>query len=96
MLAIGMSMMLRPRVLLLDEPSIGLSPSLVPKLMAAIKDINLKYNASVMIVEQNARQVLKIAQRVYVMKVGKITDMDKPEKFSSREELKKVYLSDLQ
>ena len=96
MLAIGMSMMLRPRVLLLDEPSIGLSPSLVPKLMAAIQDINLKYNTSVMIVEQNARQVLKIAQRVYVMKVGKITDMDKPEKFSSREELKKVYLSDLQ
>jgi ABC-type branched-subunit amino acid transport system ATPase component len=46
-------------------------------------------------VEQNALQALKISDRVYVMKVGKITDVDKPEKFSSKEELRKVYLSEV-
>jgi branched-chain amino acid transport system ATP-binding protein len=95
MLVIGMSMMLTPRLLLLDEPSIGLAPALVPKLMEAIKNINQNFGTSVLIVEQNARQVLKISERVYVMKVGRITDMDKPEKFSSKEELRKVYLSEV-
>jgi branched-chain amino acid transport system ATP-binding protein len=95
MLVIGMSMMLTPRLLLLDEPSIGLAPALVPKLMQAIKNINQNFGTSVLIVEQNARQVLKISERVYVMKVGRITDMDKPEKFSSKEELRKVYLSEV-
>ena len=96
MLAIGMSMMLTPRLLLLDEPSIGLAPPLVPKLMEAIRDINHNFGTSVLIVEQNARQALKISDRVYVMKVGRITDMDTPEKFLSREELRKVYLSETQ
>jgi branched-chain amino acid transport system ATP-binding protein len=95
MLAMGMSMMLTPRVLLLDEPSIGLAPALVPKLMEAIKNINRNFGTSVLIVEQNARQVLKISDRVYVMKVGRITDVDKPEKFLSRDELRKVYLSEV-
>jgi branched-chain amino acid transport system ATP-binding protein len=96
MLAIGMSMMLTPRLLLLDEPSIGLAPALVPKLMGAIRDINQNFGTSVLIVEQNARQALKISGRVYVMKVGRIADMDTPEKFLSREELRKVYLSETQ
>ena len=96
MLAMGMSMMLTPRLLLLDEPSIGLAPALVPKLMEAIKNINQNFGTSVLIVEQNARQALKISDRVYVMKVGRITDMDTPEKFLSREELRKVYLSETQ
>jgi len=96
MLAIGMSMMLTPRLLLLDEPSIGLAPALVPKLMEAIENINQNFGTSVLIVEQNARQALKISDRVYVMKVGRITDMDTPEKFLSREELRKVYLSETQ
>jgi branched-chain amino acid transport system ATP-binding protein len=94
MLSIGMSMMLTPRLLLLDEPSIGLSPTLVPKLMEAIKNINQNLGTSVLIVEQNARQALNISNRVYVMKVGTITDTDKPEKFQSKEELRKVYLSE--
>lgn len=96
MLAIGMSMMLTPRLLLLDEPSIGLAPALVPKLMEAIENINQNFGTSVLIVEQNARQALKISDRVYVMKVGRITDMDTPEKWLSREELRKVYLSETQ
>jgi branched-chain amino acid transport system ATP-binding protein len=95
MLSIGMSMMLTPRILLLDEPSIGLSPMLVPKLMEAIRDISVSLESSVLIVEQNARQVLKISDRVYVMKVGRITDSDRPEKFQSKEEMRKVYLSDV-
>jgi branched-chain amino acid transport system ATP-binding protein len=78
----------------LDEPSIGLSPSMVPKVMEAVENINRNYGTSVLIVEQNARQALKISKRVYVMKVGKITDEDKPEKFLSQEELRKVYLSE--
>jgi len=94
MLSIGMSMMLTPRILLLDEPSIGLSPSMVPKVMETIKNINVNFGASILIVEQNARQTLKISDRVYVMKVGRIRDEDKPEKFSSNEELRRVYLSE--
>lgn len=96
MLAMGMSMMLTPRLLLLDEPSIGLAPALVPKLMEAIKNINQNFGTSVLIVEQNAHQALKISHRVNVMKVGRITDTDTPEKFMSREELRKVYLSETQ
>ena len=96
MLAMGMSMMLTPRLLLLDEPSIGLAPALVPKLMEAIENINQNFGTSVLIVEQNAHQALKISHRVYVMKVGRITDADTPEKFLSREELRKVYLSETQ
>ena len=96
MLAMGMSMMLTPRLLLLDEPSIGLAPALVPKLMEAIENINQNFGTSVLIVEQNAHQALKISHRVYVMKVGRITDADTPEKFLSREELRRVYLSETQ
>jgi len=95
MLAIGLPMMLSPKCLLLDEPSIGLAPALVPKLMEMVKRISEDYGTLVLIVEQNAVQVLKISDRVYVMKVGKITDMDKPEKFSSKKELRKVYLSEV-
>jgi len=95
MLAIGMSMMLTPRILLLDEPSIGLAPVLVPRVMEAVKNINQNFGTSVLIVEQNARQVLRISDRVYVMKVGRISDTDKPEKFSSKEELRKVYLTEV-
>jgi branched-chain amino acid transport system ATP-binding protein len=94
MLSIGMSMMLTPRILLLDEPSIGLSPSLVPKVMEAVENINQNFGTSVLIVEQNARQALKISNRVYVMKVGRITDADKPYKFLSDDELRRVYLSE--
>lgn len=95
MLSIGMSMMLTPRILLLDEPSIGLSPSMVPKVMEAVENINHNFGTSVLIVEQNARQALKISNRVYVMKVGRITDEDRPEKFLSKEELRRVYLSEI-
>ncbi len=95
MLAIGLPMMLSPKCLLLDEPSIGLAPALVPKLMEMVKRISEDYGTLVLIVEQNAVQVLKISDRVYVMKVGKITDMAKPEKFSSKKELRKVYLSEV-
>jgi len=63
--------------------------------MEMVKRISEDYGTLVLIVEQNAVQVLKISDRVYVMKVGKITDMDKPEKFSSKKELRKVYLSEV-
>jgi branched-chain amino acid transport system ATP-binding protein len=63
--------------------------------MEAIKNINQDFGTSVLIVEQNAHQVLKISDRVYVMKVGRITDVDKPEKFLSKDELRKVYLSEV-
>jgi len=92
MLAIGMALLLTPKLMLLDEPSVGLAPFLVPKLMENIKGISQRFGTSILIVEQNARQALKIGNRVYVMRVGKITDMDKVEKFFSKEELRKVYL----
>jgi len=96
MMAIGMAMILTPEILLLDEPSIGLAPLVVPKLMKTIKTISQEYGTSVLIVEQNAPQVLTISDRVYVMKVGRVIDVGLPEKYSSREILREIFLSSVQ
>ena len=93
MLALGMAMMLRPSLLLLDEPSTGLAPHLVKKVMQNIREINREHRTSVLIVEQNARQVLDIASRVYVMKVGRVVSEETPERLAGREELRKVFLA---
>ena len=72
MLAIGMALMQKPRLLLLDEPSIGLAPFLVQQVMESVVRIRDTFKTSVLIVEQNVRQVLRISERVFVMKLGKI------------------------
>ena len=73
MLAIGRAMMARPRVLLLDEPSLGIAPKLVNQIFASIKNINKQKKVTVFLVEQNAKKALELADRGYVLVNGKIS-----------------------
>jgi branched-chain amino acid transport system ATP-binding protein len=75
MLAIGRALMSRPQLLLLDEPSLGLSPILVQTIFGVIRDINAR-GTTVLLIEQNATQALAIANRGYVLEVGKIVQTD--------------------
>jgi branched-chain amino acid transport system ATP-binding protein len=70
MLAIGMAMMTQPRMLVLDEPSIGLAPQLVERVMASIRAINEKYQTSILMVEQNLKHCLRTASRAIVLNRG--------------------------
>ncbi|MFL5270467.1 MAG: ABC transporter ATP-binding protein [Anaeromyxobacteraceae bacterium] len=72
MLAIGRALMAKPRLLLLDEPSLGLAPLIVKAIFQIIREINQKTGVTVLLVEQNARAALKLAHRGYVMEVGRI------------------------
>jgi branched-chain amino acid transport system ATP-binding protein len=72
MLAIGRALMAKPRVLLLDEPSLGLAPLLVKSIFRTLRTINEEAGVTVVLVEQNARAALKLAHRAYVMEVGRI------------------------
>lgn len=91
MLAIGRSMMLRPKLLLLDEPSLGLSPNYVDIVFEKIKEIN-EAGATILIVEQNARMALEYADRGYVFEIGKIALEDKARNLLDNDEVKKSYL----
>ena len=73
MLAIGRAMMARPRMLLLDEPSLGIAPKLVNQIFLAIKNINKEKKVTVFLVEQNAKKALELADRGYVLVNGKIS-----------------------
>ena len=73
MLAIARALMSRPRLLLLDEPSLGLAPLIVKQIFEAIKELNRSQGLTVFLVEQNANQALKIAHRAYVLETGNIT-----------------------
>jgi branched-chain amino acid transport system ATP-binding protein len=72
MLAIGRALMSRPKLLLLDEPSLGLAPMLVKQVFAAIKEINARQGVTVLLVEQNAHHALKLAHRAYVLANGAV------------------------
>jgi branched-chain amino acid transport system ATP-binding protein len=72
MLAVGRALMGRPKLLLLDEPSLGLAPLVVAKIFDVIRQLNTE-GMSVLLVEQNARMALKLAQRGYVMETGAIS-----------------------
>ena len=91
MLAIGRSMMNRPRLLLLDEPSLGLAPLIVTKIMETIRDINRK-GVTVFLSEQNARMALEISTRGYVMENGRIVLEGKADELAGNEEVKKAYI----
>jgi branched-chain amino acid transport system ATP-binding protein len=91
MLAIGRALMSRPRLLLMDEPSIGLSPIMVNEIASIIKTLN-KQGISVLIVEQNAAIALRLADRGYVMETGKIVLGAKRDELLNDERVKKAYL----
>jgi branched-chain amino acid transport system ATP-binding protein len=73
MLALGRALMGRPRLLLLDEPSLGLAPLIVTQIFAIIAEINREQGVTVLLVEQNAYHALKLADRAYVLTNGRIT-----------------------
>ena len=72
MLAIGMGLMLEPKLFMLDEPSVGLSPLMVQNVIQAIKEINRRLGSGILLVEQNIQEALTVASRAYIMKSGQI------------------------
>jgi branched-chain amino acid transport system ATP-binding protein len=72
MLAIGMALMLRPKLLLLDEPSLGLAPALVQRVIDSVLEINRRLGTPVLLVEQNVKQALRFSTRCYVLKLGQV------------------------
>lgn len=91
MLAMGRALMSRPRLLLLDEPSMGLAPLLIKEIFAIIQDIN-KTGTTVLLVEQNANMALSIAHRAYVLETGRITLSGDAKKLAASDEVRKAYL----
>ena len=92
MLAIGRALMARPKLLLLDEPSLGLAPIIVKQIFAAIKKLNVEEGLTVLLVEQNAFNALKLAHRAYVMVNGKITMSGTGAELLKRPEVRAAYL----
>ena len=90
-LAIGRALMLKPKLLLLDEPSLGLSPNFVEIVFDNIKEIN-KDGTTILLVEQNARMALEYADRRYVFEIGKIAFEDKARNLLENEDVKKAFL----
>ena len=92
MLAIGRALMARPRLLLLDEPSLGLAPIIVKQIFATIKKLNEEEGLTVLLVEQNAFHALRLAHRAYVMVNGKITMTGSGAELMKRPEVRAAYL----
>jgi branched-chain amino acid transport system ATP-binding protein len=93
MLAIGRALMARPTVLLLDEPSMGLSPILVETIFEIIRDIN-RQGTTILLVEQNARMALRVAHRGYVIQVGRIVLTDTGPELLRSDVVRKTYLGE--
>jgi branched-chain amino acid transport system ATP-binding protein len=92
-LALARALMLEPKVLLLDEPSLGLSTKNVISAFTLIEDINRKKGTTILIVEQKVREVLKISHHVYALKTGKIVFNGLPTELQKDDQLKKIFLS---
>jgi len=92
MLAIGRGLMLRPKIMLLDEPSLGLSPLLVQEIFAILKRLNKDEGVTMMLVEQNAKVALDLADVGYVMEVGRIVMDDTADRLMESEDIKSFYL----
>jgi branched-chain amino acid transport system ATP-binding protein len=93
MLAIGRALMSRPRLLLLDEPSLGLAPIIVSRIFKIIKEIN-QQGTTILLVEQNAKAALRLAHRAYVMETGKIVMQGEASVLEKDPGIKKAYLGE--
>jgi branched-chain amino acid transport system ATP-binding protein len=92
MLAIGRALMARPRILLLDEPSMGLAPLLVKEVFGVIRHLNENSGTTILLVEQNARMALHVAHRAYVLQSGRITHSGSAEELRNDERIIEAYL----
>ncbi len=92
MLAISRALMARPKLLLLDEPSLGLAPLIVQQIFEIIAQINRENGTTIFLVEQNANQALKVAHRGYVMETGRVTMADTGPNLLANDEIKSAYL----
>ena len=92
MLAISRALMARPKLLLLDEPSLGLAPLVVKQIFQILKRINEEQDTTIFLVEQNANLALKVGHRGYVMENGRITLSDSAENLRSNEDVRRAYL----
>jgi len=94
MLAIGRALMANPRLLLLDEPSMGLSPILTERIFETIRDINSRLGTTILVVEQNAYQALAIASRGYVLESGQIALHAPAAELSENADVRRAYLGE--
>jgi len=94
MLAIARALMARPKLLLLDEPSLGLAPQVVVQIFDAIRDLNKKLGMSVLLVEQNARMALRIAHRGYVLETGRVAFADRASSLLNDPRIRTAYLGE--
>jgi branched-chain amino acid transport system ATP-binding protein len=92
MLVIGRALMSRPKLLMLDEPSLGLSPLLTKEIFTIIREINEREGVTILLVEQNVNMALKYAHFAYLMENGRIVRADKPEILREDEDVKEFYL----
>ncbi len=92
MLAIGRALMARPKMLLLDEPSLGIAPKLVNQIFDAIKNINKEKKVTIFLVEQNAKKALELADRAYVLVNGKVTIQGTGQELLKNQDIQAAYL----
>jgi branched-chain amino acid transport system ATP-binding protein len=93
MLAIARALMARPKLLLLDEPSLGLAPQVVVQIFEVVRDLNRR-GVSVLLVEQNARMAIKVAHRGYVLETGRVTFADKADALLNDPRIRAAYLGE--
>jgi branched-chain amino acid transport system ATP-binding protein len=94
MLAIGRALMTRPRILMLDEPSLGLAPILVQQIFEIIKQINQE-GTTILLVEQNALQALGVSDRGYVLQTGRVVLADSAAALAANEDVRRTYLGEI-